>query len=371
MSSAGQNTKSGQKIRVLVDFRERNLRGLISDVCSELEDACNGGNRSNGNNGDNESNRSNGDNKSGGNNGSKGNSKNNGVEIVQLPLGDFLFVLEEKAVVIERKTIPDLISSIRSNRLWDQLLRLMKADRILDFEIKRRILLIHGNFNGYQDGFREFARNHNSDNNFYSISNSNSNRDSYSRINPNLNFNSDPNIKQYTLNNSPPANNSHNATNSHSPQVTNSHLHHLTNSHSHHLTNSHTVANPGSVKFWSQLMGAFMEILYVYDTPIIFAEDNCALRAFFRTLAKRELQGKNDKHPQARWYRKRATMDLPVKDRKRYVLASFPMIGETIAKNLMDHFESISEIGNATVEDLMNVPKIGKKKAELIWGVFH
>ena len=122
---------------------------------------------------------------------------------------------------------------------------------------------------------------------------------------------------------------------------------------------------------WSQLMGAYQEIIYVYNTPIIHAGSDVAFKAFMRILAKREASGKNDKLPEARWYRKPAKADLPAKDRKRYILSALPYIGDRLAGNLLSHFETISQVACATIEELQNVPKIGKKKAELIHSIFH
>jgi len=67
-------------------------------------------------------------------------------EVVRLPLGDLLIVGDSGALVVERKTVSDFVGSIRSNRLWDQLLRLMKTEEILGYEVKRRLLVIHGGF---------------------------------------------------------------------------------------------------------------------------------------------------------------------------------------------------------------------------------
>ena len=67
-------------------------------------------------------------------------------EVVKLPLGDLMIVGKWGGIVVERKTVPDLIGSMRSNRLWTQLLGLMKVERVLGFEVKRRMLVIHGGF---------------------------------------------------------------------------------------------------------------------------------------------------------------------------------------------------------------------------------
>jgi len=230
-------------LKLIIDFRERNLAGLLEDACEE-------------------------------------------VTFFQLPIGDYLLVSKHGAVLIERKTVRDFLSSVRTNRLWDQLLRMMKIDHVLGHNIKRKILVVHGNFDDYLEMV-------------------------------------DYGSKEELL------------------------------------------------KHWSQLMGAYLEIVYVYNTPIIHVESDIAFKAFMRILVKREFCGKNDKLPDARWYRQPATADLPVKDRKKYVLSALPYIGDRLAENLLQYFNTISDVACASVEELTKVPKIGKVKAELIYGILH
>lgn len=231
------------RLRLLVDHRERPLASLLQDVCEE-------------------------------------------IAFAQLPIGDYLLVSDSAAVVVERKTVSDFLSSVRSNRLWDQLLRMMKTERIFGHELRRKILLLHGDFQKY--------------------------------------------LMEVDFEN---------------PE--------------------------DMLKHWSQLIGAYLEIIYVYNTPIIHAESDIAFKAFMRILVKRESSGKNDKLPEARWYRKPARADLPVKDRKKYILSAIPYIGDQLAENMLSHFETISRVACASVEELKKVPKIGKKKAELIHSIFH
>jgi Fanconi anemia group M protein len=208
------------------------------------------------------------------------------VVITQLIIGDYLVISDSECIVIERKMINDLLASIRSNRLWDQLLRMMKTEKIAGYSVKRRILLIHGTFENYMKSV-------------------------------------DADIESNLL------------------------------------------------VYWSQLIGAYMEIVYVYNTPIIHVENDFAFKAFMRILMQRESTGKNDGFPSARWYRKPVKADLPLKDRKKYILSSLPYVGNQLATNLLANFNSIANIACAQVEDLQKVPKIGKKKAELIYTLFH
>jgi ERCC4-type nuclease len=208
------------------------------------------------------------------------------VAMAQLPIGDYLIVADDGAVVVERKTVNDFLSSIRSNRLWDQLLRMMKTDELLGHHVRRRMLVVCGSFEDYFETLHQDAER--------------------------------------------------------APQVP-----------------------------WSQLMGAFMEVVYVYNTPVFYVENTAAFHAFMRILVKRESAGQNDKLPDARWFVKPVRADLPVKDRKRYILAALPYIGDRLAANLLAHFKTISHVACASVNDLRKVPMIGKKKAALIYELFQ
>jgi DNA excision repair protein ERCC-4 len=74
------------------------------------------------------------------------------VEIGVLPLGDVLIIKDDYVVVLERKSVPDLVSSIRSNHLWEQLLALLKAKTVFGYVIRRKVLVIHGDIESYAFG---------------------------------------------------------------------------------------------------------------------------------------------------------------------------------------------------------------------------
>lgn len=208
------------------------------------------------------------------------------VTMTQLPIGDYVLLTGTEAIVVERKTVPDFLASVRSNRLWDQLLRMMELPTVSGCPVKRRLLVIHGHFQDY----------------FQAVD---------------IGSERDP------------------------------------------------------AAFWAQLMGAYLEIVYVYNTPIISVESDRAFHAFMRILVQREAAGKNDKLPSARWYMRPVKADLPVKDRKKYILSSLPYIGNQLADNLLARFGTIAQVACASVTDLQQVPRIGKKKAELIYTLFH
>lgn len=53
------------------------------------------------------------------------------ISYAQLSIGDYLLISDSEAIVANRKTVSDFLSSVRSNRLWDQLLRMMSAEDVL------------------------------------------------------------------------------------------------------------------------------------------------------------------------------------------------------------------------------------------------
>jgi len=65
------------------------------------------------------------------------------VEIYNLPVGDILIPVNQEAVLIERKSSVDFIESIKNSRLWDQLARIQSTENVLDYRVRRKILVIH------------------------------------------------------------------------------------------------------------------------------------------------------------------------------------------------------------------------------------
>lgn len=62
---------------------------------------------------------------------------------------------------------------------------------------------------------------------------------------------------------------------------------------------------------------------------------------------------------------------LRSKDQVKSVLDDIPGVGPARRKALMRHFQSLEEIRNAEVEQLMEIPEMNRKVAEEIYGFFH
>ncbi len=67
----------------------------------------------------------------------------NYTEITNLPVGDILIVMGEEGIIVERKSVDDFIESMKNNRLWEQLRRML-VDEIMNVKIMRRALLLCG-----------------------------------------------------------------------------------------------------------------------------------------------------------------------------------------------------------------------------------
>lgn len=56
---------------------------------------------------------------------------------------------------------------------------------------------------------------------------------------------------------------------------------------------------------------------------------------------------------------------------QEYIIGNLPGVGPKLAKSLLTHFKSIRNLANSNVEELMEVEKIGKKKAEKIFALMN
>ncbi|MEM3085821.1 MAG: helix-hairpin-helix domain-containing protein [Halobacteria archaeon] len=208
----------------------------------------------------------------------------------ELELGDLLIVRNEGGgVAIERKTVADFVRSIRDNRLWEQLLRFARAEKVLGAPLARSLLVVHGSFSEYLDTLSLFD------------------------------------------------------------------------------------VDGDYRRFWSSVLGAFQEALWVYGVPPLVAESDEALEALLRNLLKREAEGANDSSPEARWFRdwRKRKWEAPTKDDRRLLLSAIPLIGEEVAGALLEHFGSLQAVAQADEKALLKVPGIGKERARRIHQIFR
>jgi Fanconi anemia group M protein len=109
------------------------------------------------------------------------------------------------------------------------------------------------------------------------------------------------------------------------------------------------------------IRGALASVALDYGVPMIWTRDKQDTAALLYRIAKRE-QSAKEKIFSVKGRRK----PLEGRSLQEYIVSSLPGIGPMTAKNLLARFGSVEKIFAADEKALMDVDKIGKKKAKLI-----
>jgi Fanconi anemia group M protein len=112
------------------------------------------------------------------------------------------------------------------------------------------------------------------------------------------------------------------------------------------------------------IFGALATIGLNFNIPIMFTRDPGESAEFMDVVLskeiKKDVQGSNKKAGSG-----------SNEDPRISVLSGFPGISSVIAKRLMDTFGSLSQVFNASVDDLKKVEGIGPARAREIYGLIH
>ncbi len=107
--------------------------------------------------------------------------------------------------------------------------------------------------------------------------------------------------------------------------------------------------------------GVLATIAVDFGIPIIQTANAEETAEMLVTIARREQEGKE-----------RAVIPhvgktkMTLKEQQEYVVSAISDIGPVLARNLLEHFQTIERIATASEEELMKVPKIGRKIAKKI-----
>ena len=107
------------------------------------------------------------------------------------------------------------------------------------------------------------------------------------------------------------------------------------------------------------IRGMLASITISYNIPIIYSKNIKDTAAILKIIAKRE-QDPDLKNIYLRSERK----PLTLKEQQEYIIQSLPGVGPNISKSLLNKFKSVKNVFNANADELKEVEKIGKKKAE-------
>ncbi len=114
------------------------------------------------------------------------------------------------------------------------------------------------------------------------------------------------------------------------------------------------------------IVGTMIKLYTDYNVQVIRSKDAQETAAILSKFADREQSGEK-KEPRILGLKKAHT----TYQWQILILSSVPGIGPNLARKLLSHFSSLRELANANVEQLMEVEKIGKKKAEGIYNILN
>ncbi len=114
------------------------------------------------------------------------------------------------------------------------------------------------------------------------------------------------------------------------------------------------------------VLGTIISMYSDYSVQVIRAKDASDTVTILARLAERE-QEREDRKPKIVGSKKAYTNS----QWQQLILGSMPGIGPKLAESLLKHFRSIRNVVSADPGDLMEVDKIGKKKAEKIYEILN
>lgn len=114
------------------------------------------------------------------------------------------------------------------------------------------------------------------------------------------------------------------------------------------------------------ILGAIVSIYTDYNVQVIRSSGIDETSATLAKLAERE-QKKERREPRIVGSKRAFTNS----QWQVLILSSIPGIGPKLARSLISHFKTIRNVVSASKEELMEVEKIGRKKAERIYAVLN
>lgn len=114
------------------------------------------------------------------------------------------------------------------------------------------------------------------------------------------------------------------------------------------------------------ITGTILKLYTNFNVQVLFSSDSDETAYILSKLAEKE-QIADQKEPRLLGHKKAFTIN----QWQTLILSSVPGVGPTLAKNLIKHFKTLRNVVLAEPEELMEVEKIGKKKAERIYEILN
>ncbi len=117
------------------------------------------------------------------------------------------------------------------------------------------------------------------------------------------------------------------------------------------------LAEISAFKHPQAILGALLSIETTERVPVLTTADKDQTALLLSVLWKRQDKGAAEYG--LRHKPKTRTLD----QRQRFLVEGLPSVGDTLARNLLEHFGTVQAVFNATEEELKRVAKIGDVKA--------
>ncbi len=113
------------------------------------------------------------------------------------------------------------------------------------------------------------------------------------------------------------------------------------------------------------ILGAIISIYSDYNVQVMRTKDSVETVTLLARLAEREQEGKREPRMLGS---KKAYTNLQW---QVLILSSIPGIGPKLARSLIKHFKTVKRVMSAEPDELMEVEKIGDKKASKIYEILN
>jgi len=105
------------------------------------------------------------------------------------------------------------------------------------------------------------------------------------------------------------------------------------------------------------ILGALVALEVSEGVPVLTTADKEQTAILLRVIWQR--QGK----AAVEYGLRHKPKEMSLEERQRFLVEGLPSVGETLARNLLEHFGSVRAVFDASEEELKRVPKIGDTKA--------
>jgi ERCC4-type nuclease len=105
------------------------------------------------------------------------------------------------------------------------------------------------------------------------------------------------------------------------------------------------------------LWGAMLAVIMDEEVRVLFSPSRLETARVLRAIWRRQENGGSE------YGLRHKPKMLTLEEKQLFVVQGFPNVGGTLSRNLLKEFGSVRNVMMADKEDLMRVPKVGKKKA--------